>query len=138
MNCALNLLDSLLKFVEPLQDKFDECEKKGAEKCGHDEYADASRRSRKRNRRIFQFDEGQAEDTVFQPRDKFRVEVFFTIIDHICAALKQIIAAYKTVAERFGFLSNLESMGDDEVKAAVRKLVQVYPDDLEPGGHLPK
>ena len=30
LNCALNLLDSLLKFVEPLRDKFDEYEKNGA------------------------------------------------------------------------------------------------------------
>ena len=94
LNCALNLLDSLLKFVEPLRDKFDEYEKKGAEKCGHDEYADASRRSRKRNRRIFQFDEGQAEDTVFQPRDKFRVEVFFySCRPHI---LKKQLLLHKT------------------------------------------
>ena len=63
------------------------------------------------------------KDTVFQPHDKFHVELFFTIIDHICAALKQRIAAYKTVAERFGFFSHLNSMCDKEVKAAGRKLV---------------
>ena len=28
---------------------------------------------------------------------------FFTVVDHICAALKQRIAGYKTIAERFSF-----------------------------------
>ena len=94
LNCALNLLDLLLKFVEPLRDKCDEYEKNGAAKCGHSEHADASRRSRKRNRRIIQFDEGPAEDTVFQPRDKFRVEVFFySCRPHI---LKKQLLLHKT------------------------------------------
>lgn len=131
LNCAVNLLDSLLIFVEQLREKFNDYEKKGVERCGHSEYADASRRTRKRNRRIFQGDEGAAEDTVLQGGVKFRVEVFFAIIDHVCAALKQRIAGYKTVSERFGFLSQLSSMCDEDVKAGARKLVEAYPDDLE-------
>ena len=56
---------------------------------------------------------------------------FFTIIDHICAALKQRIAGYKAISDRFGFLSQLSSMCNEDVKAAARKLVEACPDDLE-------
>ena len=131
LNCAVNLLDSLLPFVQQLQEKFNDYEKKGVEMCGHSEYTDASRRTHKRNRRIFQGDEGAAEDTILQGGIKFRVEVFFAIIDHVCAALKQRIVGYKTVSERFGFFSQLSSICDEDVKACARKLVEAYPDDLE-------
>ncbi|XP_028394506.1 uncharacterized protein LOC114518702 [Dendronephthya gigantea] len=131
LNSAVNLLDSLLMFVEQLREDFDDYEKKGAEKCGHSEYADSSRRTRQRNQRIFLGDEGPAENTVLRAGVKFRVEVFYTIIDHICAALKQRIDGYKTVSERFGFLSQLSSMCNEDVKAAARNLAKAYPDDLE-------
>ena len=73
----------------------------------------------------------RAEDTILQGGIKFRMEVFFAIINHVCAALKQRIVGYKTVSERFGFFSQLSSMCDKDVKACAQKLVEAYPDDLE-------
>ena len=59
------------------------------EKCGHDIYKAASKRTRIRNRlRDVDVGSAQAEDTIQSPRDRFRTESFLVIIDQLQAALK--------------------------------------------------
>ena len=71
LNTAVQLLDSLLKFVEDLRPRFDEFEQRGVLKCGHSDYkADLHRISiRKRHH-----DElGMVDDVQLTPRNKFKV-----------------------------------------------------------------
>ena len=50
VNTAVQLLESLLKFVEDLRPRFEEFEQRGIEKCGHSEYKADQQRVRKRNK----------------------------------------------------------------------------------------
>ena len=74
----INLL-SLNTFIELQRNDFDAFEMEAKEKCGHDSYKAASRRTRIRNRQR-DVDVGsalaQAEDTIQSPRDRFRTESF--------------------------------------------------------------
>ena len=121
-------MESLLKFVERQRAEFDGFEEKGKTKCGSNSYKCAGNRQRKRKR---QFDEGSGEDVVLAPREKFKVEVFFAIIDQLCMALRSRLDAYQVVARKFDFLSQLEHLSTAETKATAANLVKEYPNDLE-------
>ena len=128
LNTAVHLLESLHKFVDSLRPNFDQLEQKGIDKCGHGDYKAAQRRIRTRNRR---YDDGSAEDTVLQPRDKFRVEVFLAILDRLTTELTKRITAYKEIHSLFGFIANLVKLQADEITTSARNLVKAYPHDLE-------
>ena len=60
-------------------------------KCSSNSYKCAGNRQQKRKHQI---DEGSGEDVVLTPREKLKVEVFFTIIDQLCMALRSHLDAY--------------------------------------------
>ena len=84
-------MESSLGFVETQRTEFDAFEEKGKLKCNNNEYKCAEVRIKKRKK---QFDDGPAEDTILSPRDKFKMEVFFPIIDQMPASLRYCLAAY--------------------------------------------
>lgn len=73
------------------------------------------------------------EDSNLTGRDKFRVTAFLPIVDKLCSALQQLLTAYSTLGERFGFLSDIPNKINDELKEGAQKLVSAYPNDLETG-----
>ena len=62
--------------------------------------------------------------------DKFKVSTFYVIIDQVNNALKQRIKSYSFVQQRFGFLTEFDSMSDEDIKIAIERLVDNYPKDL--------
>lgn len=139
LNTAVTLLESLLQFVKDLRSQFDEFEAKAMAKCDPSDvtsnaayYADTqSQRIRKRKRHHDELD--SVEDVTLTGRDMFRVTAFLPIIDKLCAALTQRLAAYSDLREKFGFLSEISNKTNTELKAAAEKLVSSYPKDLEAG-----
>ena len=61
--------------------------------------------------------------------DKFKVSTFYVIIDQVNNALKQRIKSYSFVQQRFGFLTEFDSMSDEDIKIAIERLVDNYPKD---------
>ncbi|KAI6652462.1 hypothetical protein LOD99_7476 [Oopsacas minuta] len=58
---------------------------------------------------------------------------FIPIIDKLVAALNQRQAAYCVIRDRFGFLSELNSLVSDQMRDKANHLINIYSDDLEPG-----
>lgn len=134
LNTAVQLLESLLHFVEDLRSQFDEFEEKGMAKCGMTGsgsavYKEDTKRTRKR--KCHHDEIGTAEDANLTGRDKLRVTAFLPIIDKLCFALHERLEAYSTLRGRFGFLSDITSKTTDELRAAAHNLVTSYPKDLE-------
>ncbi|KAG0711895.1 LINE-1 retrotransposable element ORF2 protein [Chionoecetes opilio] len=134
------LLESLLQFVEDLRSQFDDFEAKAMAKCNDCDPCDVTSNAayyantqciRKRTRHHDELD--SAEDVTLTGRDKFRVTAFLPIIDKLCAALQQRLAAYSDLREKFGFLSEISKKTNTELKEAAEKLVSSYPRDLEAG-----
>ena len=88
------------------------------------------RRKRKRNKK---WDYGDAEDAELSPSNEFKVTSFIPIIDKLVAALNQRQAAYCVIRDRFGFLSELNSLVSDQMRDKANDLITIYSDDLEPG-----
>jgi len=62
--------------------------------------------------------------------NKFKVSTFYVIIDQLNNALKQSIKSYSFVQQRFGVLTEFDSMSDEDIKIAIERLVDNYPKDL--------
>ncbi|XP_073499099.1 zinc finger MYM-type protein 1-like [Phyllobates terribilis] len=130
LNTVVALLQSLLDFVSSLKEEFDAYESEAVKLCGHNMYNSYVRRIRKRNCR---FDDGNSEATLLSPRDKFKAEVFLSLVDNLMSGLSQRLGAYTDVCSKFGFLANLSKLSPLEIKKAGSNLVCSYPEDLMPG-----
>jgi len=128
LNTAVDLLKSLVVVLQEMREQFDEYEKRGIERVGHGNYKAATRRIRKRNRA---YDERTSPETVLDPRERFRVEVFLVIVDSLVASLNKRLSAYQVVSNMFGFLGRLQDIPPAEVVTAAEVLVMKYPEDLE-------
>ncbi len=132
VNTALSLVTSLRSFVQGERDRFESYEEAGKAFSVSKSYTpERVRRVNVRNQPL----ESTSSDTKLDPRDKFRTEVFLPAIDNLLKALDKRIVAYDEVHERFGFLANLESLSQseaDKLEEHAKKLVEWYPEDLEP------
>ena len=115
LNTAVGLLKSLIDFVQQKRDKFDHVECCGVELVGHEEYKAENKRVRRRNVR---WDIGTGEESLLQPRERFKVEVFVPIIDNLFRALRHRLNAYEAVYANFRFLSNLRTSSSNDISCS--------------------
>ena len=66
---------------------------------------------------------------------KSLVNTFYVIIDQLKSALQKRIEAYSTVLQRFGVLTEYDSMSDEDIHVGISTLVGVYSKDLS--SHFP-
>ncbi|XP_047127583.1 uncharacterized protein LOC101241302 [Hydra vulgaris] len=130
LNEAVQLLTSLKEYVNSLRAQFDFFEKKGKEITGSTFYKEENQRKRKRSVQLTRHD-GSADETVFSAQQKFRVMVFLPVLDHLNSALCKRSEAYSGVYDKFGFLRNIRSLEQSDLRRASRKLIDTYVDDLE-------
>ena len=64
--------------------------------------------------------------------EKFKVNTFLVIMDQLKNAVCRRIDAYSTVVQRFGIVTEYDSMSAEDINAATSALVNVYPHDLSP------
>ena len=64
----------------------------------------------------------------------YRINHFLPIIESLISARLQKIAAYSGVSKKFGFFTKLGlgKISNDDLCSATKKLVESYPEDLEP------
>ncbi|XP_066945278.1 uncharacterized protein [Macrobrachium rosenbergii] len=128
LNNAVSLLNSLQDFVSSLRSEFDDFEEQGKELSETNTYEEETRRKQKRKK---QFDESSGEETRMSRKEKFRVEVFLRIIDHLNTALVYRASANKDISSKFGFLSKVMTMDRNSLKHHCDLLVNHYPSDIE-------
>ncbi|CAM1305802.1 Uncharacterised protein r2_g1563 [Pycnogonum litorale] len=63
-------------------------------------------------------------------QQKFKINTFYVIIDQLKSALQKRIDAYSMVLQRFGVLTEYDSMSVKDIDVAVAGLVGVYSKDL--------
>ena len=87
----------------------------------------------KRTRRVPRFfDEEATDDPIIDAETKFRVELFFPIIDIITLKLEERFKGQHFVAKTFNFLSPkyLLKMTSDEIHKAAEDFIQIYQFDM--------
>ncbi|XP_065667570.1 uncharacterized protein LOC136087881 [Hydra vulgaris] len=126
---AIGLLKSLHIFLDECREKFDDYNQKADDRCGNSTYKSESRRQPKRKRQI---NDGDAADAMegMSSQQNFKVNTFYVIIDQLKNALKKRIKAYSIVLQRFGVLTEYDSMTDEDIDIAVKGMVTVYSKDL--------
>ena len=65
---------------------------------------------------------------MFFCQDKFKVEVFFVIVDQLSAELEKRAIACRDIDSKLGFLSRLTSLCNNEIHPAASLLVGKYSD----------
>ncbi|XP_050065343.1 zinc finger MYM-type protein 1-like [Aphis gossypii] len=127
LKTVISLYNSLIKYTEELRNNFDLYEKKGFEKCGIKEYKDIS--SRKKKRKLV-FGESQDTEAQLSPREKFRSQIFITIMDSLIFELNKRASAYEEINKTFSFLFQLQKLNITEVRKQADYLRKCYPNDL--------
>ena len=87
----------------------------------------------KRTRRVCSFfDEEVRDEPITDPDKKFRVEVFFKVIDTVTSQLEERFKGQAFVAKTFNFLApkSILKMTANEVRCAANDLVSTYKFDL--------
>ncbi|XP_004212877.3 zinc finger MYM-type protein 1-like [Hydra vulgaris] len=130
LNEAVQLLTSLKEYVNSLRAQFYFFEKKGKEITGSTSYKEENQRKRERSVQLTRHD-GSADETVFSAQQKFRVMVFLPVLDHLNSALCKRSEAYSGVCDKFGFLRNIRSLEQSDLRRASRNLIDTYVDDFE-------
>ncbi|XP_065654762.1 uncharacterized protein LOC136081378 [Hydra vulgaris] len=126
---AIGLLKSLHIFLDECREKFDDYNQKAVDRCGNSTYKSENRRQPKRKRQI---NDGDAADAMegMSSQQNFKVNTFYAIIDQLKNALKKRIKAYSIVLQRFGVLTEYDSMTDEDIDIAVKGIFPVYSKDL--------
>ena len=113
------------------REKFDSCDMKVFDHSGNKscKFESESRPAPKRKKH---FSEGSTVDALLgMPGvNKFKVSIFYVIIDQLNHALKQRIRSYSSVQQRYGFLIEFDSMSDEDIRIAIERLVDIYSKDL--------
>lgn len=127
LKTVLSLYNSLIKYSEELRNNFDLYEKKGFEKCGIKEYNDISSRKKKRK---LAFGETRDAEAKLTPRDKFRSQIYISIMDYLIFELKKRMSAYEEINKKFSFFFRLQMLSITEVRKQGDYLRKCYPNDL--------
>ena len=129
LNTAVQLLESLLSFIDSLRDQYQRYETLGQEQSGTTTYRKEKRRQR--NIKRF-FDEIEASDSVDRsPGESFRTDHYIPIIDQLRTSLRARIEAYRSLGGKFGFLLKITTLTNEELRDAAINLIKHYPKDLE-------
>eukprot|EP00918_Siedleckia_nematoides_P050762 GHVU01111159.1.p1 GENE.GHVU01111159.1~~GHVU01111159.1.p1 ORF type:complete len:338 (+),score=47.31 GHVU01111159.1:84-1016(+) len=131
LNEAVNVYRTLLRRINRINDRFDHYETAAMMLCGTKEYqrrrqAAATRHNTQRE----PLDYGNASSAVMTARQRFRVDGFVCVMDHLMTFLRDRLAAYEELADNWGFLQRLRKSSDDALTEAGSNLVTRYPDDF--------
>ena len=76
------------------------------------------------------FFDGEAEEMEFQRSLKFKVETYLPAIDSLTSNLEKRSTAYEKINDNFGFLANIQTMANVEIKDCCSNLAKIYKKNL--------
>ncbi|XP_065650374.1 zinc finger MYM-type protein 1-like [Hydra vulgaris] len=129
LDVAVRILKSLLHFIKDLRSQFENYQEKAKILLPNTDYRDSSKRTKKRSRRMAFFD-GEAEELEFQGSYKFKIETYLPVIDSLTSNLEKRTSAYEKINDNFGFLVNIQTIANVELKDHCSNLAQVYKKDI--------
>jgi hypothetical protein len=119
----------LLHFVTKLREEFDSYEAKAKSEAAVTEYSDFAKRVKQRSSKI-RFNDGQATDTILSGIQRFKISVFFPVLDILAHHLKIRKAVYETVLARFEVFTNLKNLSFSEIEEKGNVLAAFYDNDI--------
>ncbi|XP_065642588.1 uncharacterized protein LOC136074212 [Hydra vulgaris] len=129
LDVAVRILKSLLHFIKDLRSQFENYQEKAKILLPNTDYRDSSKRTKKRSRRMAFFD-GEAEELEFQGSYKFKIETYLPVIDSLTSNLEKRSSAYEKINDSFGFLVNIQTIANVELKDHCSNLAQIYKKDI--------
>ncbi|XP_065645536.1 zinc finger MYM-type protein 1-like [Hydra vulgaris] len=129
LDVAVRILKSLLHFIKDLRSQFENYQVKAKILLPNTDYRDSSKRTKKRSRRMAFFD-GEAEELEFQGSYKFKIETYLPVIDSLTSNLEKRTLAYEKINDNFGFLVNIQTIANVELKDHCSNLAQIYKKDI--------
>ena len=66
-----------------------------------------------------------------EPRERFRVDVFISIMDSTLSALQHWLNSHEGISANYSFLNNLHTSSSGDITVAAERLVSEYPEDFE-------
>ncbi|XP_065658777.1 uncharacterized protein LOC136083303 [Hydra vulgaris] len=129
LDVAVWILKSLLHFIKDLRSQFENYQEKAKILLPNTDYRDSSKRTKKRSQRMAFFD-GEAEELEFQGSYKFKIETDLPVIDSLTSNLEKRTSAYEKINDNFGFLVNIQTIANVELKDHCSNLAQIYKKDI--------
>ncbi|XP_065645337.1 zinc finger MYM-type protein 1-like [Hydra vulgaris] len=129
LDVAVRILKSLLHFIKDLRSQFENYQEKAKILLPNTDYRDSSKKTKKRSRRMAFFD-GEAEELEFQGSYKFKIETYLPVIDSLTSNLEKRTSAYEKINDNFGFLVNIQTIANVELKDHCSNLAQTYKKDI--------
>ncbi|GBP51432.1 hypothetical protein EVAR_37268_1 [Eumeta japonica] len=77
-------------------------------------------------------DDGAAEEVVFRGKEKLKVDTYLPVLDMLCTELLRRLEAYREINNLFGFLTDLSTKSDAEIRQDCTKFKEHYFEDIEP------
>ena len=92
------------------------------------DYDDENKRAKKR--KLFH-DETPEEVKVSDCGENFRMNTYLVIIDRLLSEIKKWKVAYTNIYERFGVLTKIRSLADNDITSKCEELTRYYNNDIE-------
>ena len=89
------------------------------------------RQQKEQKKRKHFFDESVGIETQLDPRENFKVDNFYTILDCLKNELEHRVNAYSEKKKLFSFLTEYDSMKYDDLKAQLELVVSTYSNDMK-------
>lgn len=136
LNTAVRLLKSLEQFVQAQRSEFDKFEENGKKLTSATQYINVAMRRRRPNVRLQPLGDAQTQSvdddvTATAGKDQFRRDSFLPVLDMLISSLHRRRCSYSEIAELFGFLSQLRTIDDNEIRQHAHTLIHTYNADLE-------
>ena len=94
-------MKSLVNMVQFARVRFDVYEQMAIEKVKRDEYVAEKRRDRRRKQMPHERAKNEED---LSPREKFKTQTYFLMMDRLLTELETRVKAYDEISEIFGFL----------------------------------
>lgn len=128
LSTAVKIYKSLIGYFSSMRDQYDSYEERGKKYTKEVIYKKDQERKKQRKR---QFDEGDGCEVKLDGKNDFRINVFIKILDSLNQELEHRVQVYSEIEKVFGFLSNIQTMDDADIRINSNLLQNLYPQDLD-------
>lgn len=127
VDMVVELYESLIQFLMDTRTQYEFFEEQAKEKCPRDFN---SITGRQKNRKLVS-DESRNNEVTLTGSDLFRVSVFNVILDNMLSEFRKRLTAYKNIMEKYGFLTKILDLSNEQIVAAATHLCNIFERDID-------
>lgn len=130
LSVTCSIYKSLRDYVLGLRNNYDAYERKGKELSKTETYVIDIGTKRKPKRKVLPGENTEECVTDLNGKEDMKINTFYVIIDRLSVELHSRSEVYFRQNEVFGFLINLSSISNDEIRNKASALAKKYPSDI--------